>query len=88
MEFSLAQVEFSLSYERTMILSCLDCSAPKASFPVKGLPLGAYAPLTGVNGILVSSPENRKLRLPNSGIYFFKLTLANVSHWQVIIGIF
>ncbi len=64
-------MEFSLLYEKTMILSCLDCSAPKACFPVKGLPLGAYAPLTGENGILVSSPGSRKLRLPNSGIYSY-----------------
>lgn len=40
MEFKLAQVAFSLSYERTVIYSCRDCSAPKASFPVKSLPLG------------------------------------------------
>lgn len=71
MEFNLAQVAFSLSCERTVIYSCLDCAAPKASFPVKGLPLGAYAPLTGETGILVSSPESRKVRPPNNGIYSY-----------------
>jgi len=60
-EFALAQMEFSLSYERRAIHSCLDCPIQKASFPVKGLPLGAYAPLTGETGILVSSPESRKI---------------------------
>jgi len=54
-------VELSLSYERTPIHSCLDCPVPKACFSVKGLPLGAYAPSTGETGILVSSPESRKI---------------------------
>ena len=64
-------MDFSLSYERTVIHSCLDCPVPKACFLVKGLPLGAYAPLTGETGILVSYSKSRKIRPPNNGIYSY-----------------
>ena len=71
MEFSTAQVDLCLSYERLAIHSCLDYLAPKSCFLVKGLPFGAYAPLTGETGILVSSPGSRKGALPDNGIYSY-----------------
>ena len=59
-EFSPAQVEFSLSYERIVVPSCLGYLVPKARLAVKGLPLGALAPLTGISGFIVSFPTDRK----------------------------
>lgn len=51
MEFTFAQVEFSLSYERIGIHSCLVYFTSQSILPVKGLLYRAYALLTEHNGI-------------------------------------